>query len=49
MNTMISIIIPVYKVEKYLDKCIKSIVSQTYSNLMAHQIKVGLFVISGQH
>ena len=33
MNTMISIIIPVYKVEKYLDKCIKSIVSQTYSNL----------------
>jgi len=30
---MISIIVPVYKVEKYLDKCIKSIVSQTYSNL----------------
>lgn len=33
MNKMISIIVPVYKVEKYLDKCIKSIVSQTYSNL----------------
>ena len=30
---MISIIVPIYKVEKYLDKCIKSIVSQTYSNL----------------
>lgn len=30
---MISIIVPVYRVEKYLDKCIKSIVSQTYSNL----------------
>lgn len=37
MNTMISIIIPVYKVEKYLDKCIKSIVSQTYSNLLRKQ------------
>ena len=33
MNKMISIIVPVYRVEKYLDKCIKSIVSQTYSNL----------------
>lgn len=30
---LISIIIPVYKVEKYLDRCINSIVSQTYSNL----------------
>ena len=29
----ISIIIPVYKVEKYLDKCIESVVNQTYSNL----------------
>ena len=30
---LISIIVPVYKVEKYLDRCVKSIVSQTYSNL----------------
>ncbi|MBR1540013.1 MAG: glycosyltransferase [Clostridia bacterium] len=30
---LISIIVPVYKVEKYLDKCINSIVSQTYKNL----------------
>lgn len=29
----ISIIIPVYNVEKYLNKCIKSILNQTYSNL----------------
>lgn len=29
----ISIIIPVYKVELYLDKCISSIVNQTYTNL----------------
>ena len=32
-NSLISIIIPVYKVEKYLDKCIESIVNQTYKNL----------------
>ncbi len=30
---MISIIVPVYKVEPYLDQCIQSIVDQTYSNL----------------
>lgn len=35
MNNMplISIIVPVYKVEKYLDQCISSIINQTYSNL----------------
>ena len=30
---MISVIVPVYNVEAYLDKCISSIVNQTYSNL----------------
>lgn len=30
---LISVIVPVYKVEPYLDKCIASIVSQTYRNL----------------
>jgi len=30
---LISVIVPVYKVEKYLDACIFSIVNQTYSNL----------------
>ena len=29
----ISVIVPVYKVEPYLDKCISSIVNQTYRNL----------------
>ena len=29
----ISVIVPVYKTEKYLDKCIGSIVDQTYENL----------------
>lgn len=30
---LISIIVPIYCVEKYLDKCIQSIVGQTYENL----------------
>ena len=30
---LISIIVPVYNVEKYLRKCIDSIVNQTYKNL----------------
>ena len=37
MSTMseklISVIVPVYKVERYLDRCVESIVAQTYSNL----------------
>ena len=32
-HPLISIIIPVYNVEKYLDKCIASVVNQTYTNL----------------
>lgn len=30
---IISVIIPVYNVEKYLEKCIRSVVEQTYNNL----------------
>lgn len=30
---LISVIVPVYKAEEYLDKCIQSIVEQTYRNL----------------
>lgn len=32
MNNIISIIVPVYKVEKYLKRCIDSVLSQSYSN-----------------
>lgn len=32
-NMLISIIIPIYKVEQYLARCIDSIINQTYSNL----------------
>ena len=30
---LISVIIPIYKVEPYLDRCIRSIVEQTYTNI----------------
>lgn len=32
-KSLISIIIPVYKVEPYLDRCIQSVIQQTYTNL----------------
>ena len=32
-KALISLIIPVYKVEKYLEKCIQSVINQTYENL----------------
>lgn len=33
MQPLISVIVPVYKVEPYLDSCVQSIVNQTYKNL----------------
>lgn len=33
MSDLISIIVPVYKVEKYLRRCVQSIICQTYSNI----------------
>ena len=33
MNGIVSIIVPVYNVEKYLDRCIQSAVNQTYKYL----------------
>lgn len=32
-SPLVSIIVPIYNVEKYLDRCITSIVNQTYTNL----------------
>lgn len=33
MNELISIIVPIYKVEKYVRRCIDSIINQSYSNI----------------
>ncbi|MBT8974969.1 glycosyltransferase family 2 protein, partial [Lactobacillus delbrueckii subsp. bulgaricus] len=36
MNTelpLVSVIVPVYKVEDYLNQCVQSILDQTYHNL----------------
>lgn len=33
MEPLISVIVPVYNVEEYLNKCVESIVNQTYKNL----------------
>ena len=33
LNSLVSVIVPIYKVEDYLDECVKSIVGQTYKNI----------------
>ena len=47
MNNLISVIIPVYNVEPYLTKCIKSIMNQTYKNLQIIIINDGSTDFSG--
>lgn len=32
-NSLVSVIIPVYNVEKYLQRCINSVINQTYTNI----------------
>ena len=32
-KSMVSVVLPIYNVEKYLERCLKSIVNQTYKNL----------------
>ncbi|MBQ9780417.1 MAG: glycosyltransferase family 2 protein [Clostridia bacterium] len=33
MDPLVSVVIPIYNVEQYLDKCVESVVGQTYKNL----------------
>ena len=33
LNSKISVVIPVYNVEKYLERCVESVMKQTYNNL----------------
>ncbi len=44
---MVSIIVPVYKVEAYLEKCIKSVQKQTYENLAIILVNCRIFVTKG--
>ena len=41
MNKIVSIIIPVYNVEKYLIQCLESVINQTYKNLQIILINDG--------
>lgn len=48
---LVSIIVPVYDAEQFLDRCIESALHQTYQNLeivlvmMVHRIVAGIYVI----
>lgn len=33
MEELISVIVPIYNAEKYLKRCIESIINQTYKNM----------------
>ncbi len=33
MEELISVVVPIYNVEEFLEKCVDSILSQSYSNL----------------
>ena len=48
MQPLVSVIVPVYNVEKYLDKCISSIIGQSYKNLQVLLVDDGSTDTSSQ-
>lgn len=47
-NKLISVIVPVYNVEKYLEKCLESIINQTYKKIEVILINDGSIDLSPQ-
>ena len=45
---LINIIVPIYNVEKYLDKCVRSILNQTYKNIRVILVDDGSTDSSGK-
>lgn len=48
MDWLVSVVVPVYNVEAYLDRCVKSIVDQTYRNIEIILVDDGSTDRSGQ-
>lgn len=41
MKKSVSIIVPMYKVEKYISKCLESLITQTYPNIVIYAVSDG--------
>lgn len=48
MNNTVSIVVPIFNVEKYLDDCVESLIEQTYENLEIILVDDGSFDGSAQ-